>query len=250
MRRSFEPRRLRLRFETRFGTPAYVGSVCPLLIQVWNEDETPITLHLDALLQPSPLAQTATDDAASDSMHLTMGDQGSLSIANALLVENLGSKQSHTSTIYVNTQGNAGLRTLDISLIATETSHGTEEQQERTGVTELSRQLLLQVEHPFFCDFDFAWRRRQVGQTHASDKGKRSKLLSASLPALESFGYFLNMSADIGVFGEENLFVRDVKLQLDQPDDALQILGSTVEESDVLEQCKLVYCTSYLKYVC
>lgn len=155
---SFEPRKIRATFDHRCPSVAYLNEVLPIIIEVTNHESFPITVSLDALLHPLATQTAETNDTLclEDQPSSTSdGQRATTSTSSAELAKSLAPGQTATKKIILTSFGTPGPRHIELSAICKPAA--TTADIEQVATTELSKQLSVDVVHPFFCDFQPAF---------------------------------------------------------------------------------------------
>lgn len=226
---SFEPRKARLHLDARASHTAYLDETYSLELLVTNNDNVDMSLYLDALLHPFVHGDSFSNDTAGDYIQLEGGQEKARSLSNALFMEVLAPGKSVKRTLSFSAVGMPGERTLDISIVAkpaTKHEHDTQ-----IAVTELTKQISLDVVHPFFCDFCPIWYRANF-----TVPSKDPSILSLETPDIEDIGYRLLLEVTLGSLGPEALRVRNVSLHLSESTPQIRLISNALEDSDILDQ--------------
>lgn len=224
---SFEPRKIHLQLESTASSPAYLNEAFPVKLLVTNDDKVNVALYLDALLHPLVHPHLPSSDTVSDYITLEGEQTQSMSISNALLVQELSPGQSQLTTLYLNTFAFPGERNIDISIVAKPASNP--EQNVQVAVTELSKQLVIDTMHPFFCDSQMMWHRPKTAQ-----KTTGGSLLALESPTIEESGHRFLLDVILGTLGPEALSVKSIALTVSGSEEIVRLLGDTIEDDDIL----------------
>lgn len=163
-------------FEATYSSPAYLNEAYPITLQLVNNDTIPVSLSLDALLHPVP-SQIQPDGQIvisdfflfdDDEARARAGEeddeegshrQRQTSTTGHVLAENLAPGGKLDKVVYLTCLGLPGPRMLDLSILAkplpspSSSEKAMKVEAVTVAPTDLSKQLVVQAAHPFFCDF-------------------------------------------------------------------------------------------------
>lgn len=233
--RSFEPRKIRLHFETTADYPAYLDETFPITLNIKNEDTLSVSVYLDALLNPLLHPDIPSSDTVGDYIQLEGTTDKTSSLSNVLLIETLSPGESLAKDLYISTVLLPGERSLDMSVVvkpAPSTEEGVQ-----VAVTEVSKQLGINVVHPVFCDFQPVWYRPK----RESESPKHPSILDLNLPDTDELAHRLSLEVTLGALGPTTLIIHNISLSLSSDTGSVKLIKDSVMEDGVLSERKCYF---------
>ena len=225
---SFKSRSIRASLSIDTLNCAYLGESFPLTLKVSNHDTVAVTVALDALLHPFT---TSTGGMSADVIQIDEPDGPdtveSKSISSKELASTLMAGQTLEKTINFTGRGHPGARLIDFSIMCQPCNILSSQQDAgMVAPSELTQNVTINVVHPFFCDFKYAFYR--TPSTPLKDRqGKQRSISDVQEAKAWVSAYRILLDVNLGALGPTDVEVVDMKLEFRvRSDQALSFISA------------------------